>query len=314
MSEFFADLAKHAFLQRALIAALLASISCGVIGSFVVVRRISYIAGGISHCVLGGIGAAVYFKSVYELQWLDPMHGATLAALLSAVVIGYVSLRAKQREDTVISAVWAIGTAVGVLFLHMKKGYGVDLMNYLFGNIILVSQSDVMLIAWLNLLVVGAVVAFFNPFLAVCFDEEFARLRGVRVEAFYMLLLGLTALTVVVLTKVVGIVLAIALLTLPAALAGNLVRSLWQMMVLATVFCAVFCCVGLAVSYPMELPPGTTIILLAGSAYLLVVGSPAAIRATWRLFRRRAANPDAARPPTNHPDRSTPDAERRKDG
>lgn len=294
MSDFFGDLAQHPFLQRALIAALLASVACGVIGSFVVVRRISYIAGGVAHCVLGGLGAAIYLKGALGWRWLEPIHGATVAALLAAAVIGIVSLRARQREDTVISAVWAMGAAIGVLFLSRTEGFGVDLMSYLFGNIILVSPSDVMLISWLNLLVVGVTVALYHPLLAVCFDEEFARLRGIHAETYYMLLLGLTALTVVVLTKVVGIMLAIALLTLPAALAGNFVRSLWQMMALASVLCALFCTLGLALSYPANLPPGATIILLTGGAYLAALAAVPLFRggkalialATRRLFRR----------------------------
>ncbi len=268
--EFFQDLQRHAFLQNALAAGLLASVSCGVIGTYVVVRRISYIAGGIAHCVLGGIGAARYLNVVYGWTWLDPLYGALIAAVAAAMLIGIVSLRAKQREDTLIGALWAVGMAAGVLFIHATPGYGVDLMSYLFGNILMVPRSELWWILALDVVVVGVGLAFYNGLLAVCFDEEFARLRGLPVEAFYLLLLSLTAVTVVLLAKVVGIVLVIALLTLPVAIAGSFARTLGQMMLLAALVSAAVTTGGMAVSYGTNLPAGATTVLLAGAAYLLV--------------------------------------------
>jgi zinc transport system permease protein len=144
-------------------------------------------------------------------------------------------------------------------------------MSYLFGNILMVSQQDLWLIAALDALVVTLGLVFYNQFLAVCFDEEFARVRGMRVEFFYLLLLGLTALTVVLLVTVVGIVLVIALLTLPVAVAGHFARRLWQMMALAAVFSMLFTTAGLAISYQPDLPAGATVIVLAGAVYLVVV-------------------------------------------
>ncbi|MCX5653607.1 MAG: metal ABC transporter permease [Planctomycetota bacterium] len=271
MSEFLDAAANYAFVQYALLAGVLASIACGIVGTYVVVRRITYIAGGISHCVLGGIGAALYFQRVHGWTWLSPLYGAIAAALAAAMIIGIVSLRAKQREDTVIGALWAIGMAVGVLFIAKTPGYSQDLMSYLFGNILMVSQQDLWLIAALDALVVALGLVFYNQFLAVCFDEEFARVRGMRVEFFYLLLLGLTALTVVLLVTVVGIVLVIALLTLPVAVAGHFARRLWQMMALAAVFSMLFTTAGLAISYQPDLPAGATVIVLAGAVYLVVV-------------------------------------------
>jgi len=269
VSEFLQDLARYDFLQRALLAGLLSSVACGVVGSYVVVRRVSYIAGGISHCVLGGIGAALFLRAALGWGWLTPLYGAALAALAAAAIIGLVSLRARQREDTVIGAVWAIGMAVGVLLIARTPGYGVDPLSYLFGNILMVTPEDLWLIAGLDLLVLLLAGLFYNQLLAVCFDEEFARLRGLPVEAYYLLLLGLTALTVVVLVKVVGIVLVIALLTLPAAIAGEFARTLRQMMLATGGLCAVFTAGGLALSYTPDLPAGATIIVLAGATYLL---------------------------------------------
>jgi zinc transport system permease protein len=271
MSDFFQALFDPdiPFLRYAFLAGVLSSVSLGVVGSYVVTRRITYIAAAIAHCVLGGIGAALYLDKVVGWTWCDPIYGATAAAILSALIIGLVSLYAKQREDTVISAVWAIGMAVGVLFLAKIPGY-VDPMSYLFGNILLISRRDLWLVAGMDVLVAAVGLGFYNKFLALCFDEEFAELRGVRAKAFYLILLCLTALTVVLLIRMVGIVLVIALLTLPPAVAGYFSRQLWQMMLLAVIFCAVVVGAGIAVSYPLDLPSGPVIILLAGSAYLLV--------------------------------------------
>ncbi len=282
MFQFISDLQQHAFLQNALLTGLLASIACGVIGTYVVVRRISYIAGGIAHTVLGGIGAALYVQKVYHWEGVNPIYGAVVVALIAAITIGIVSLRAKEREDTVIGAFWAVGMAAGILFISRTPGYSQDLMSYLFGNILLVSSSDLWLLVLLDAVVVCAGLLLYNQFLAVCFDDEFARLRGVRVELYYMLLLCLTALTVVVLAMVVGVVMVIALLTLPIAIAGLFSRTLWSMMALSTLLSALFTTSGLALSYVPDYPAGATTIMLAGAAYLLVSAGK------WALGRGRA--------------------------
>jgi len=258
------------FFRYAFIVGMLASVAFGIIGTYVVARRITYIAGAISHCVLGGIGVGLYLQKKIGIAWFDPMFGAVLAALAAAVIIGLVSLHASQREDTVIGALWAVGMAVGLLFIAKTPGY-VEPMSYLFGNILLISKSDLWIVLGLDVLVVGLAGLFYNTFLAICFDEEFARLRGIRTELFYMLLLCLTALTVVLLVRVVGIVMVIALLTLPAAVASIFSKSLLQMMGLATVFCMLSIAAGLAYSYTNNLPSGPTIILVAGCMYLVAL-------------------------------------------
>lgn len=280
MGEFLSDLTRYPFLQHALIAGVLASVACGIIGSYVVTKKISYIAGSIAHTVLGGLGAARYFQVVHHWDWFEPLYGAVLASLLAALAIGLVSMRARQREDTVIGALWAIGMAAGILFISQTPGYNEDLMSYLFGSILMVSAQDLWLIAGLDLLVVIVGALFYNQFLAICFDEEFARLRGVRVELFYLLLLCLTALTVVLLVTVVGIIMVIAIITLPAAVAGEFTKRLWHMMLLSALLTVLFTTTGLALSYGPNLPAGATIIMIAGAAYLLsVVGV--------RLFRSK---------------------------
>ncbi len=268
-TAFTEALREHSFLQFALLAGVLASIPCGVVGSFVVIRRISYIAGGIAHSVLAGLGVVHYLQVVHGFTAISPMGGAVIAALLAAAIIGWVSLHLKQRADTVIGAVWAMGMAVGIVFISLTPGYTTDLMSYLFGNILMVSSSDLWLIAGLDVLVLVIVGLFHKQLLAVCFDSEFAALRGVHINRFYFLLLGLTALTVVLLVSVVGIILVIALLTLPAAMANLFARRLWQMMATATVLCVVLTSSGLALSYGPDLPAGAVTILLTGSAFFV---------------------------------------------
>lgn len=260
--DFINALLQHSFLQTALLAGVLASLGCGVMGSYVVVKRIGYMAGGISHSVLGGMGAALFFG-------FSPTLGALLAAIGAALAIGWIKLRWRAQEDTLIGALWAIGMSVGILFISRTPGYSTDLMSYLFGNILLVSVDQLWEMALLDALMITLVLAFYRQFLAISFDEEFARLRGVPVTAFYLLFLCLVAITVVMLVQVVGLVLVIALLTLPAAIAGHYVHTMGRMMLLASVLGALFTSAGIALSWQLDMPAGAIIILLAGVCFLL---------------------------------------------
>ncbi len=253
----------------ALFAGILASVPFGIMGSYVVTRRISYIAGAISHSVLAGIGIALFIQSkIGEAWWCHPMLGAVVSALLAAIIIGLISTYSKEREDTVIGAVWATGMAIGLIFIAMTPGYSTA-MNYLFGNILMITNTDLWVIAGLDFGIVAVCLLFYHKFLAICFDEEFARLRGLKVSFYYLLLLCLTALTIVLLVRIVGIVMVIALLTLPAAIAGYFTARLSRMMILAAILCMVFNILGLAFSYRYDLPSGCTIIVFAAIAYLL---------------------------------------------
>lgn len=270
------------FLRYSLAMGLLASVAFGILGSYVVVRRTTYIADAIAHCVLGGIGAAMFVQWRLGQAWCDPMIGAVAAALAAALGIGLVSLYAKQREDTVISVVWVSGVAVGLLLLEQAQRSPDVAMSYLFGSdILLIAPSDLWMVAALDLAVMVIAIVFRDRLLAVSFDSEFAELRGVRAKAWHLLLLCLTALAVVLLVRVVGILLVVALMSLPAAIASFFSRRLWQMMLLASVFCAVFVTAGLALSYHYETRSGPTIICLAAAIYL-------AVAAGFRLFRPRA--------------------------
>lgn len=271
MIEFFAALVDPnlPFFRYAVITGLLASIPFGIIGTYVVVRRISYIAGAISHCILGGVGAGLYVQNGLGISWFGPLHGAIIVALLAAVVLSLVSFFSKQREDSVIGALWAAGMGIGLLFLAKTPGY-IDPMSYLFGNILLITKSDMFFVLALDILVVTVVGVFYNKFLAICFDDEYAGLRGLHTRWLYLLLLCLTALTIVLLVRIVGIVMVIALLTLPAAIAGNFASSVRQMMLLSMMFCAIFILAGLSASYSLDLPSGPVIIVIAAAVYLLV--------------------------------------------
>jgi len=262
MGGFLEAALQYDFLQNAILGGLLASIGCGIVGSYVVVKRIGFMAGGISHTVLGGMGIAFFLG-------FSPMGGALAAALVAALLIGWVKLHWGEQEDTLIAAVWAVGMAIGILFISQTPGYNINLMSYLFGNILMVTGESLWLMALLDLLVVSAVLLFYRQFMAVSFDEEFARLRGVPVTLFYLLLLCMVAVTVVLLIQVVGLILVIALLTLPAAIAAQYVHNLRRMMLLATLLGMSFTTAGLAISYEPDLPAGATIILLAGVSYLI---------------------------------------------
>ena len=270
--EFFGAVLEYPFLRFALVAGVLAGLACGVVGTYVVVRRVSYMAGAIAHCVLAGLGIARYLQVVHGWS-IRPQHGAMIAAVVAALLIGIVSLRAREREDTIIGAVWAIGMAVGILFIAATPGYHEDLMSYLFGNILLIGSGDL----WSMLVLDGVVLALglglYPELEAVCFDEEFARLRGLRVELYVLLLMVLTALTVVLLVTVVGIVLVIALLTLPAAIAGQFTTTLRGTMALASLLAVAFTTLGLGISYGPDLPAGATTIVVAGVAYFIVLAS-----------------------------------------
>lgn len=265
MTEFFSALLNHAFIQNAVAAGILASLACGITGTYVVIKRITFISGGIAHAVLGGMGIAYYLGA-------NPLTGAIVFAIFSAVLLGLVSLKAKQHEDTIIGALWAIGMAVGIVFIFLTPGYNVDLMSFLFGNILMVSGSHLWILLGMDILIFLVVFLFYRQFLAVCFDEEYALLRGVPVQLLYILLLCLIALTVVILIQVVGLILVIALLTLPAAISGLFARNMGQMMTVASLLGLVFTLLGLIISYHNNLPSGATIIIVAGFGYLLALG------------------------------------------
>lgn len=257
------------FVKFAVLAGIAAAPAFGLIGTFVTVNRISYVAGAIAHATLAGIGTALYLQAQHDGHWFTPAVGAVSAAVLGAVIIGLVSMYAREREDSVIGAVWAVGMAVGILFIARAPGY-VDPMSYLFGNILLLSGESLVTIAVLDVVVLVAGTLLFNQFQAISFDAEFARVRGLNAGLYYLLLVVLTAVAIVILTTIVGLILVIALLTIPAAIAGVFARRLWVIAVIAAVLTALFNSVGIALSYAGDFPSGATIIVVAGASYLAV--------------------------------------------
>lgn len=269
MISFFEALYTNPLLFSAIIAGLAASIVSGIIGSYVVVKRIVFISGSISHSVLAGIGLSLWLERAKGISWISPLYGAIVAAVLSAWIIGWIYLYYRQREDTVIAALWTIGMAIGVLFISQTPGSNVELANFLVGNILWISNTDLAILFTMDLLVLGIVLCLHKRFLAICFDEEQARLQGVPVNALYMLLLVLTSVAIVLLIQVVGIVLVMTMLTIPAAIANLFTTSLSRMMIIATILSAVFCVSGTALAFHLDWPGGATIALLAGIAYVI---------------------------------------------
>lgn len=260
------DVLALPFFQRVLLAGLLASVACGVIGSLVVAKRISSLSGGISHAAFGGVGLGY-------LLGFDPTLGAAGFGIVAGVVIGLAYRRMRSGLDMLISMVWAVGMALGILFVAFAPGYAPDLTSYLFGSLLLVPWKYVAWIAAVDLVVLAGVGLFFKELQAIAFDEEFAEVVGLPVEVLFLGLLALTSLAVVVLMRVVGVILAIALLTLPAATSRQWTRSLPPMMVGATVVSAACTLGGLLLSYALadrsavSAPPGPLIVLLAAFAF-----------------------------------------------
>jgi zinc transport system permease protein len=233
----------------------------------VTVRRIASLAGAISHAVLGGIGMALYLSAANIVPGLPPIAGALVFAVISAFIIGAVSLKAKQREDTAINAIWAIGMSIGVLFMAKTPGY-TDPSSDLVGNILLLSERDLLLMALLDAVALILAWRFYPQLKACAFDEEFARVRGVPVNAVFLGLLAITAVAIVLLQTFVGIVMVIAMLTLPAGTAGYFSRSLAGMMLLSCVLSTLFSAGGLVLGWTFDLPVGAMVVILAGIVFL----------------------------------------------
>ena len=251
---------QYDFMRNALLAGLLVSISCGIIGSLVVVNRIVFISGGIAHAAFGGVGLGFFYG-------FSPFLGAAIFASGVSLIMGAVSLKSKHRADTIIGVLWAIGMAVGIILIDLTPGYHVDLMSYLFGSILAVPASDLWLMLPLDGFILLVVLLFYKEFVALSYDEEFAFVVGIPVKTLYLLLLGMTALSIVMIIQVVGLILVIALLTIPPYIAEKYTRSLGRMMVLSSILGVCFTLSGLWLSYVFDLTSGATIILVAGVGF-----------------------------------------------
>jgi len=267
-TSFFEALSTNPLLLSAVIAGLAASVVSGIIGSYVVVKRIVFISGSISHSVLSGIGFCLWLERAKGIYWVSPLQGALVAAIISALIIGWIHLNYRQREDSVIAALWSLGMAIGVLFISQTPGFNVELTNFLIGNILWVTPFDLYILFGLDLFILITVFCLHKKFLALCFDEEQAKLQGIPVHSLYLLLLVLTAVSIVLLIQVVGIILVMTMLTIPAAIANLFTARLSRMMLIAVVLSCVFCFSGMATAYHFDWPGGATIALIAGLAYV----------------------------------------------
>jgi zinc transport system permease protein len=281
LNDFFSALTSSdvPFIRFALLAGLLSSPAFGIIGTYVVVNRITSLAGAISHAALAGIGAGLYFG-------FNPLLGAAAAAILSGILVSFVYLRVNERVDSIIGMIWAVGMSIGLLLIAKSPGYQ-DPMSYLFGNILLIGKSDLYLLLVLDVFTSGAGIVMFRYFQAVSFDAEFAQARGIKTDMFQVMMIILVSCTVILMVTVVGIVMVIALLTIPAAIAGIFSNSLKPMMIWATGLVALFHIAGLAVSYTADLTTGATTIIIAGSVYALSLSAAAVSR---KLIRQKNRN------------------------
>lgn len=268
MLDFLTAAIENNFLLYALLAALLSSISCGIIGTYMVSKKLTFLTGGISHSVLGGMGLIYYLNFIYSLN-INPIYGAIVFAILAALIIGVISLKKEYDTDTIIASIWALGMGIGIIFIALTPAYNQSLTTYLFGNILMVSKFDLYLISVLNLIILVLSIIFFNKFLYIIFDEEFSRLKGINVSFYYLLMLVLISLTIVSLIQVVGLILIIALLAIPPSISKKYVKTIKQMMVLSTLLGALFSFIGLYISYELNIPSGASIVLVASISFLI---------------------------------------------
>lgn len=277
MTPFFRDMVYNPLLAPGLAAGLLASLACGIIGPYVVTRRIVFLAGAVAHIAVAGVGATLFLRTVFPATWgwlgpKAPLYGATLAALAAAVVLAIVHQRASQNLDTLIGGLWSVGMAAGILLVKYSPGYPSELLSYLFGNIAMVDWSDVRLLAALDAAILAVALAFHKRFLAICLDEEQAALQGISVLGTQTVLLCLVALTVIALTQIVGLILVIALVSLPAATASCFVTRMAPLLVASTLLCAVLTTVPRIAVYGTRVGPESAVVLAAAACYLAAIG------------------------------------------
>ncbi len=265
MVETIIEALQFDFMRNALLAGVLVSIACGIIGTFVVVNRIVFISGGIAHTAYGGIGLGYFFG-------FNPVLGAIAFASVAALAMGWVERKTRQRGDTIIGVMWAIGMAIGIILIDLTEGYKADLESYLFGSILTVPQQDLIIMVLLDLIICAMIGLFYKELLAISFDPVYAITRNVPVDALYLMLVLAIAFTVVMVMRVVGLIMVIALLTIPATISGQWVKEMKQIMALASFLGMTFTTIGLWLSYWLNLTSGATIILVAGAIYLLSIG------------------------------------------
>ena len=256
------EIFQFEFMQNAIMAGLLTSVICGIMGTLVVVNRIVFLSGGIAHASYGGIGLAFYFK------W--PVMAATMGfSVLASSLMAAITLKAKHRADTIIGVIWAVGMAFGIILVDLTPGYNVDLMSYLFGSILTVPRSDLWIMLIFGLLITFLVIRYYDALLAISYDEEFSRIRGLPVQRIYFILIAMLGMTIVLVIQVVGLIMVIALLTIPPYILENYVKSMAGMMIGSSILGMGFTLCGLWLSYRFDLTSGASIIMVSGVIFLI---------------------------------------------
>jgi len=253
---------SYEFIQNALIAGVLVSIIAGIIGSLIVANRMVFLAGGIAHAAYGGIGIAIF-------TGIPIFVGTSIFAVIAALFMAFVTINQRERIDTFIGLIWAVGMAIGIILVDLTPGYNVDLMSYLFGSILAVNRDDIYFMSILLVAILVVLALWYRDILAVSYDSEYAALCGINVKFFYTLMLVLSALTVVIAIKVVGLILVIALLTIPIYIAQNLSSSLLNMMFISGFIASLFTVIGLWFSYTYDLTSGACIILVSAVSLII---------------------------------------------
>lgn len=257
------EIFTYPFFINAIMTAFLASITCGIVGTYIVTKRIVFISGGITHASFGGIGLG-YFLGV------NPIITASIFGVLSAVGIKTVALKTEVREDSTIGIFWAFGMAIGIIFIYLTPGYAPDLMTYLFGNILTVSQADMLYLGILTIIVILFFILMFKEILFISFDENFARTQNVKVDLINYILIAIVALSIVVNIRIVGIILVISMLTIPQATASLITKNFKKMIFLSIIFGFISSIGGLLISYDLNIPSGASIIFSSVVIFIIV--------------------------------------------
>ncbi len=254
----------YTFIQNAIIAGILISIITGIIGSLIVVNKMVFLSGGIAHSAYGGIGFSIYFS-------LPMLLSTTVFSVIITILIALLTYQKRENLDTIIGLTWAIGMSIGILLVDLTPGYNTNLMSYLFGSILAVSNDDILFMLILLTFIIFILLFFYRDILAVSYDSEYARLRGIHTKFFYILILILSALCIVISIKIVGIILVIALLTIPIYISQRFCNTLFSIMISSALFSMVFTILGLAISYNFDLSSGPSIILVSSICMFSIV-------------------------------------------
>ncbi len=249
-------------ISNSVYAGILLSIAIGIIGSLIVINKATSITGSIAHGSFGGIGIGIYFG-------INILLSTTVFTLFLALILAFITIYYKHRSDSLIGVIWALGMSVGIIFLSLSSGYHADALSYLFGNILLVENSDIFMMAGVDLLLLISIIVLYNRFLAMSYDMEFLKVRGINAEILYTYFLILTSLTIVMSVRAIGIILILALFTIPPLIAERFTKKFYLMMVLSGVLSLIFVVGGIILSYYFDLSPTPVIVIIAALGLFL---------------------------------------------